>query len=158
MLDLIILDVNPKLWRAISSSSELRFGWNLLGWVPNKVYFLVVKALSQFKMLKIYGMNSCVGFIDFNCLIHEACFTIPIPYFESRNSFSWSFLHKCDFRIVSNNFLVGSFLIQIFLVLDLQWCFYNEKSEKMDDFWGAISPSSTVGFQLYFLRWISNRV
>jgi len=53
-----------------------------------------------------------------------------------------------------NNFLVASFLIQITLVLDLQWCFYNEKSEKMDDFWGARSPSSTVRFRLHFLGWI----
>ena len=43
-------------------------------------------------------------------------------------------LHDHDLNMKSNNILVGRFLIQIFLVLDLQWCFHNVKGEKMDDF------------------------
>ena len=79
-------------------------------------------------------------------------------YVKSKIVFHDIFLHKCDLWMHPNNFVVGIFLIQITLVLELQWCFYNEKSEKMDNFWGAISPTSTVGFQLYFLGWIPNRV
>ena len=54
-------------------------------------------------------------------------------YETSKKVFHEFFLCKYDLKMVPNNFLVGSSLIQISLVLNLPCCFYNEKSEKMDE-------------------------
>ena len=41
-------------------------------------------------------------------------------YVKPKIVFHEFLLHICDLKMKSNNFLVGRFLIQIFLVLDLQ--------------------------------------
>ena len=79
------------------------------------------------------------------CILVKAAFGFGFPnirhvlplqanYVESKIVFHEFFLHRYDFKINPNNFLVGRFLIQIIRVLDLLRCFYNEKSDKMDDF------------------------
>ena len=72
------------------------------------------------------------------------------PLFWIQKFFSWIFFTQVwsldDFQQLSG----ANFLIQIHLVLDLHDVSTVKKFEKMDDFWGAISPLSTVGFQLYF--------
>ena len=47
-----------------------------------------------------------------------------------QSNFSWFFLHKHDVMMKSNNFVVGRYLFWIVWVLDLQWYFYLEKTEK----------------------------
>ena len=153
-----ILDERKKLWRAITSSYRVRSRRNHLGWVPNQVNFVWSK-LQTYKIK--YELMACIlakaafGF-GFSNIRH----VLPLQanYVKTKILFHEFFLHNHDLKMKFNNFLVGRFFIQILLVLHLQWCFYNEKSEKMDEVWGAISPSSTVRFQLYFLGWIPSRV
>lgn len=65
---------------------------------------------------------------------------------------SYIVFHDHDLKVILNNFSVGSFLIQILLLLDLQWRFVNGKSEKLNDM--IYFFSSTIELQLYLLGWL----
>ena len=125
---------------------------------PKWSLICVVKVADPYNEVWINGMHFSEDSSCFWVFKHGACLTIASQLSKFKYSFSWIFFHNNDLKMHPNNFLVGRFLIQILLVWDLQWCFYTEKSEKMDEFWGALSPSSTVGSWLYFLGWIPNQV
>ena len=83
----------------------------------------MVKISAHFKMSCRFGMHfSARGLVlDYICSEkYEAFFTIARPFLDTRKKIHEFFWYYCVFKMKLNNFLVGSFLIGIGLVIGFQ--------------------------------------